>query len=259
MTMDRCSPIAVFDSGMGGISVLRELRRYMPNENYLFFGDSKNAPYGVRPVDEVRRLTIQAAEQFVERGAKAIVIACNTATSAAIVPLRQRWPQLPIIGLEPALKPAVLHCQGGRVLVMATPLTLREHKFAELMEHYQAQAQVLRQPAAELVEFVESGELDSTALAGYLDDLLAPYQIHRVDGVVLGCTHFPFVRPQIARALGYPVQFFDGGEGAARETRRLLDRAGLRNPCGERGRIVFESSEAGRHRLEICRRLLELG
>lgn len=256
--MDLQAPIAVFDSGMGGISVLRELVRCMPQENFLFFGDSLHAPYGVRTREEVRSLTMQAAERFVEYGVKAIVIACNTATSAAIADLRERFPQLPIIGLEPALKPAVLANPGGRVLVMATPLTLRERKFAALMEHYQSQADILTLPAPQLVEFVEHDQLQSPALAAYLEELLAPFRKNPVDGVVLGCTHFPFAKEQIARALGSPTTFFAGGAGAAHETRRLLQRAGTLSVCTEHGQVRFTNSEETPERMAICRKLFAL-
>ncbi|MDO5549166.1 MAG: glutamate racemase [Eubacteriales bacterium] len=256
--IDLQAPIAVFDSGMGGISVLRELVRCMPQENFLFFGDSLHAPYGVRPLDEVRALTMQAAEHFLKCGVKAIVIACNTATSAAITDLRQRFPELPVIGLEPALKPAVLACPNGRVLVMATPLTLREHKFAALLEHYQSQAEILSLPAPRLVEFVEQDGLHSPALTAYLSALLAPFRENPVDGVVLGCTHFPFAQEQIAQALGYPVKFFDGGAGAARETRRLLLRAGTLIERAEPGQVVFTNSEPTPERLALCQRLFHL-
>lgn len=256
--MDPHAPIAVFDSGMGGISVLRELVRCMPNEDFLFFGDSRHAPYGIRPVQEVRELTMGAAEQLTARGAKALVVACNTATSAAIADLRARWPELPVVGLEPALKPAVLSCPGGRVLVMATPLTLREEKFAALMDRCRGQASILSQPAPELVEFVERGALDSAELADYLDALLAPYREEPVDGVVLGCTHFPFARAQIARALGYPVRFFDGGSGAARETRRLLERAGTRCTKQRTGTVVLENSENSEARNAISWKLFRM-
>ena len=252
------TPIAVFDSGMGGISVLRELVRCMPQENFLFFGDSLHAPYGVRPPEEVRALTMRAAEYFVERGVKAIVIACNTATSAAITDLRARFPQLPIIGLEPALKPAVLANPCGRVLVMATPLTLQEHKFAALMAQYSAQADILTLPAPQLVEFVEQDKLSSPELADYLSDLLAPYREHPVDAVVLGCTHFPFAQAQIAQALGYPVSFFDGGVGAAQETRRLLERAGTLTGGSAPGQVLFTNSAETPARLALCRKLLSL-
>lgn len=253
--IDSHAPVAVFDSGMGGISVLRELVRCMPNEDFLFYGDSRNAPYGVRPVREVRELTMALAERLTARGAKALVVACNTATSAAIGDLRARWPELPVVGLEPALKPAVLGCPGGRVLVMATPLTLREEKFAALMERCRGQAAILPQPAPELVEFVERGALDSGELADYLYTLLAPYREEPVDGVVLGCTHFPFARRQIARALGYPVRFYDGGSGAARETRRLLECAGTRRQEARTGTVVLENSENDEWRNAISRKL----
>ena len=125
----RCLPIAVFDSGMGGVSVLRELVRLMPEEDYLYYGDSANAPYGTRSVDDVRALTLRRIGALYDRGIKAAVIACNTATSAAVSLLRERFSDIPIIGMEPALKPAVLAHPQGRVLVLATPLTLREEKF----------------------------------------------------------------------------------------------------------------------------------
>ncbi len=253
---DLHAPIGVFDSGMGGISVLKELVRLMPNENYLFFGDSAHAPYGIRSVEEVKYLTLQATEHLLERGCKAIVVACNTATSAAITTLRARWQEMPIIGLEPALKPAVLACPDGRVLVMATPLTLREHKFAALMQRYQQQATILTQPAPDLVEFVERAELDSAELLHYLCMLLRPYIEEPVDSVVLGCTHFPFAQAMIREALGYPVRFFDGGAGAARETARLLARAELRNPVAEAGKVEFETSGKREERLPLFRILL---
>lgn len=250
------APIGVFDSGMGGISILKELVRLMPNENYVFFGDSAHAPYGIRSVDEVKYLTLHATEHLLQQGCKAIVVACNTATSAAISTLRSRWPELPIIGLEPALKPAVLACPGGRVLVMATPLTLREHKFAALMQKYQQQATILTQPAPNLVEFVERVELDSSELLHYLRTILQPYIDEPVDSVVLGCTHFPFAQNMIREALGYPVRFFDGGAGAARETCRLLERADLRNPIPEPGHVQFETSGDINERLPLFQFLL---
>ena len=159
-------PIAVFDSGLGGISVLRALVQRLPGEDFLYFGDSANAPYGVRPVAEVRRLTQDVIGRLYDRGIKAAVIACNTATSAAIGPLRAAFPDIPVIGIEPALKPAVAHHR--RVLVLATPLTLREEKFVALMHQCAGCAEIVPLPCPELVEFVERGELDSPALTAYL-------------------------------------------------------------------------------------------
>ena len=195
-------PIAVFDSGLGGISVLRALVQRLPGEDFLYFGDSANAPYGVRPVAEVRRLTQDVIARLYDRGIKAAVIACNTATSAAIGPLRAAFPDIPVIGIEPALKPAVAHHR--RVLVLATPLTLREEKFVALMHQCAGCAEITPLPCPELVEFVERGELDSPALTAYLARQLGPYA-GRVDAAVLGCTHFPFARRAIRAALGGEV------------------------------------------------------
>ena len=179
-------PVAVFDSGLGGISVLRALVQRMPGEDFLYFGDSANAPYGVRPAAEVRELTQSVIARLYARGIKAAVIACNTATSAAIGTLRAAFSDIPVIGIEPALKPAA--AQHRHVLVLATPLTLREEKFAALMQRCAASAEILPLPCPELVEFVERGELDSPALTAYLARQLGPYAGH-VDAVVLGCTH----------------------------------------------------------------------
>ena len=153
-------PIGVFDSGVGGISVLRELVAQMPNENYIFFGDSKNAPYGTKTLEEVQKLTCADAEYLLSRGVKALVVACNTATSAAIRILREKYADMPVIGIEPALKPAV-HAGGHpRVLVMATPMTLREEKFHALMQRFESDAEILRLPCPGLVEYVEQGVLE---------------------------------------------------------------------------------------------------
>ena len=170
-------PIAVFDSGLGGISVLRALVQRLPGEDFLYFGDSANAPYGVRPAEEVRRLTQDVIARLYDRGIKAAVIACNTATSAAIGPLRAAFPDIPVIGIEPALKPAVAHHR--RVLVLATPLTLREEKFAALMQQCAGCAEITPLPCPELVEFVERGELDSPALTAYLARQLGTVWVNR--------------------------------------------------------------------------------
>ena len=153
-------PIGVFDSGVGGISVLRELVAQMPNENYIFFGDSKNAPYGTKTLEEVQQLTCADAEYLLSRGVKALVVACNTATSAAIRILREKYADMPVIGIEPALKPAVRAGGHPRVLVMATPMTLREEKFHALMQRFESDAEILRLPCPGLVEYVEQGVLE---------------------------------------------------------------------------------------------------
>lgn len=234
-------PIAVFDSGLGGISVLRELVRRMPNESFLYYGDSANAPYGTQPVETVRRLTLENIQRLYDRGIKAAVIACNTATSAAIIPLRERFADIPVIGMEPALKPAVLEHEHACILVLATPLTLREEKFAHLLEHYSSRAQIVRLPCPELVEFVEAGAVDTPEVYAYLRERLGPYR-GRADAAVLGCTHFPFLRGAIRAVLGDSVALYDGGAGTARETEHQLLAHGLRSAAAGRGTVTLENS-----------------
>ena len=237
------SPIAVFDSGMGGVSVLRQLYKIMPNENYLYFGDSKNAPYGTKTTEEIRRLTTENFEYLLSRGAKAVVLACNTATSAAAADLRAKYPSFPIIGLEPSLKPAVLSAEYPTVVVMATPLTLREKKFADLLSRFKDEAKIIKLPAPKLVEFVEADRLGTKEIQDYLESLFVPFDKEQIDFVVLGCTHFPFAKKDIAKVLGNKVRFFDGGEGAARQTMHLLSDSGMLNPGTENGKILFENSD----------------
>lgn len=220
-------PIGVFDSGVGGISVLRELVALMPGESFIFYGDSAHAPYGTKSLEEVRRLTFADAERLMRIGIKALVVACNTATSAAVRLLRERYAGMPVIGIEPALKPAVLAAEGGRVLVMATPMTLQEEKFHALLRRFLGQAKILTLPCPGLMEYVEAGVLSGPELERFLTELLAEYRREPVDCVVLGCTHYPFVREAIQEVLGSRVQIFDGGAGTARETRRRLEECGL--------------------------------
>ena len=161
-------PIAVFDSGVGGISVLRELVKIMPNEDYLYSGDSRNAPYGTKTLEEVRTLTRAHAKELFARGAKGLVVACNTATSAAVRILREEYPKIPIVGIEPAVKPAVAFMEHPRVLVMATPMTIREEKFHRLMDRYASQGEIIPLPCPGLMNFVERGDLDGEDLQKYL-------------------------------------------------------------------------------------------
>ncbi len=257
--MDRF--IAVFDSGVGGISVLREMIHIMPEEDFLYFGDSANAPYGTKKTEEVRKLTIEHTEDFLRRGAKAVAIACNTATSAAVRVLRQMYPQVPLVGIEPALKPAVEQFPTGRVLVLATPMTVREEKFHKLLDRFGGEADVIPLGAPGLMEFVERGELDSAGLRKFLSELLAVYRVggsHQVDAVVLGCTHYPFVANVIGEVLGPEVAIFDGSLGTARELKRRLNEAGLANPSDHTGSVTFENSLPTEERMELCRRLLEV-
>ena len=244
--------IAVFDSGVGGISVLRELVRLMPNERYLYFGDSANAPYGSRTTEEVRALTLRAAEALMTRGLKALVIACNTATAAAIKELRSRYPDMIVIGIEPALKVAADRFPNGHIGVMATPVTLREEKFTQQLARF-SQVQVSAIPLPGLVELIEAGNATTEATEALLTPHLTPYA-GKLDAVVLGCTHYPFAATAISRLLGPNTLLLDGGEGTARETKRRLENAGLLHDGP--GEVLIENSLCQPQILKLCKDLL---
>ena len=251
-------PIGIMDSGMGGISVLREITKLMPQENCIFFGDSKNAPYGSRSTEEIFQLTARVVDQLLERQVKAIVIACNTASSAAGKRLREEYPQLPIIAIEPALKPAVINCPGGRVLVLATEATLRENKFATLMDTWKDRAEIIKMPLPGLPEFVERGELDSPGLREFLWKHFQALGDKKPDGIVLGCTHYPFVRRVISELFNNDVKIFDGAAGTARQLRRRLHSRQLINPSLEKGKITWLNSSSDPGMLELSKKLYEI-
>ena len=249
-------PIGVFDSGLGGISVLGELVKQLPGENFLYFGDSANAPYGSRSTGEIRHLTVKNAEQLFQWGIKALVIACNTATSAAAEELRSQYPDRIIIGIEPALKPAVTRFPGGKILVMATDATLREQKFAALLERYAHCCEIHKCPCPELVAFVERGELDSSALHEVLLRELAGHLEPLPHAVVLGCTHFPFLRDAIGKIVGSDCVLIDGAQGTARETKRRLEEKGLLS-YGKMGKVTFCNSSSDPGLSDLAQSLLQ--
>ncbi len=248
-------PIAVFDSGVGGISVLRELLRLMPGENYLYYGDSANAPYGGKTTRQVQQMTLDAAQMLMQRGIKALVVACNTATSAAIHILRERYPEFIIVGIEPALKMAADRFPTGRIGVMATQVTLREEKFSIQAQRF-PEASLTRIPAPGLVELIEHGKADSRETFDLLSQLLSPYR-ETLDALVLGCTHYPFAAKHISRILGPNTILFDGGAGTARQTRRCLEAAGLL--FDGPGSIQIENSAADPALLTLSMNLLQEG
>ena len=245
--------IAVFDSGVGGLSVLRHLRNALPGERFLYFGDSANAPYGTRPPQEIRALTLAAADALMKRGIKALVVACNTATSIAIEDLRKKYPDLIIIGIEPALKVAADRFPGGNIGVMATPVTLQEEKFARLLRRYEGSCTIHKLPAPGLVERIEQGEAHSDATKKLLQALLSSHA-GALDAVVLGCTHYPFVAEDISAVLGKDTAILDGGEGTARETRRRLEQAGLLENGS--GSLIIENSSGDPFKIVLSHELL---
>lgn len=251
-------PIGFFDSGVGGLSVLRETIKLMPYENFIYFGDSKNAPYGIKSVEEVKKLTFNAVDFLMKKNVKAVVIACNTATSAAIEDLRETYKTFPIIGIEPALKPAVELGTKGKILIMATPMTLSESKFAKLMDHYKAEADIEPLPCPGLVELIEEGILHGDLVKKYLLDKLSPYMNSDIAAVVLGCTHYPFVREEISSILreNGNIPVIDGSEGTARQLKKQLELNNLLNNCSRKGKVEIFNSLENDAVIELSRKLL---
>ena len=234
--------IGVFDSGVGGISVLRALVEELPHEDFHYFGDSANAPYGEKTEERVLELSRNIVERFVADGAKAIVIACNTATSASAAALRAAYPDLPVIGIEPALKPATEDPDHGRILVMATDITLRLDKYQELAATYGKDCEVISVPCPGLAARIEHGDLDAADVRETIRGFVGAFA-GTAHSVVLGCTHYPFVRRQIAEVLGSDVRFYDGGAGTARHLCHRLEELGLLADDSREGTVCFASSK----------------
>ena len=250
----RDAPVGVFDSGVGGISVLRDLRALMPDEDFIYFGDGANAPYGEKSSGEIRVLAWNVVEKLLDRGIKALVIACNTATAAAAPLIRERL-DMPVVAMEPALKPASACAHGGKVVVMATPLTLSLDKFKRLMSEYGRDA--LPMPCPGLMDLVERGVVDGPEMDEYLAGVREKIGDVRVDAVVLGCTHYVFLRTAVERA--FPgAQVIDGNGGTARQLKRLLEERGLtRGESGHVGRVELITS-GDPSEIELMRKLLNM-
>lgn len=235
--------IGFFDSGIGGLSVLREAAAMLPNENYIYYGDTENAPYGVRSKDDVKRLTFNAVQFMEDKSIKALVVACNAATSAAVADLRKKY-AFPVIGMEPAVKPAVEknHDEGKRVLVLSTALTLKEEKFQNLVSRVDTDHIVDMLAAPKLVEFAEKYVFHGPDVESYLRELLPSDKINRYGTVVLGCTHFPFFRRALANVLPTSIDIIDGNAGTIHHLFDVLKSLNLLNQSAEKGRITFYKS-----------------
>lgn len=215
------APIGIFDSGVGGLSVARDIRLRLPAEDLLYFADNAFCPYGGRPLNEIRARSVAVVDELVDRGAKIVVVACNTASGAALETLRERFP-LPIVGLEPAVKPAAERSRNGRIGVLATAGTLRTRRFHRLVEEYGQDVKVFQRASPELVDLVEAGEISGQSVERFLAATLAPLTEAEVDTLVLGCTHYPFLRDAIAEVMGPKVEILDSGEAVARQVERVL-------------------------------------
>jgi len=231
----QASPIGIFDSGVGGLSILRAVREFLPEETIIYLADQAHVPYGSRPLEEVRAFAEEIARFLLAQGSKLIVVACNTASAAALRHLRQLFPEVPFVGMEPAVKPAAEHTRSGVVGVLATPATFQGALYASVLERFANGVTVLQDTCPGLVMAIESGHLDGDEVHGILDKALQPMLAQGIDTVVLGCTHFPFVIPVIKAIVGPEVRVIDPAPAVARQVRRLLDEHGLRNFAGTPG------------------------
>lgn len=238
----RSAPIGVFDSGVGGLSVLRAIRELMPEEGVLYFGDQDHIPYGPRPLEQVRDFSEAIAHFLLGRGAKLVVVACNAASAAALKYLRQTFPDISFVGMEPAVKPAAEHTETGVVGVLATPATFQGALYASVVERFASGVELIQHTCPGLVQQIERGELDGPVTRSILEDALAPMLARKIDTVVLGCTHYPFVIPLIQKIVGPDVRVIDPAPAVARQTRRLLQDSALMSAGGAAGAVEFYTS-----------------
>jgi glutamate racemase len=235
-------PIGIFDSGIGGLTVTKAILQALPRERLRYFGDTAHMPYGQRSLAEVRRFSEAITEALLDQGCKLIVVACNTASGAALRHLRERWPQVPFVGMEPAVKPAAEHTRSGVVGVIATTATFQTEVYASVVERFAHDVRVLHQPCPGLVTAIEAGELDTPATQALLRGWLEPMVAQGIDALVLGCTHYPIVRPLIERIVGPGVRVIDPAPAVARQVATLLHKHQLQAPPGAHGSLTCHTS-----------------
>ena len=246
-------PIGVYDSGFGGLSVWRELRRMLPNESLIYLGDGKNCPYGGRSREEITAFATDAMEHLVTEGVKMVVVGCNTATTAAVAHLRERWSDMPIVGLEPAVKPACLSSRTRRIAVLATEHSLQSEMFLATALRYAGDVEVVKVVGEGFVELVERGAEHSAEAEAAVRKVVEPLLGMDIDKIVLGCTHYPFLRPLIEGVIGdRGIAVIDSGEAVARRVKWLLERYDIGAEEGNVAnyRFVSFANEEYRQRLE---------
>lgn len=217
------NPIGIFDSGIGGLTVLKKIIQVLPNEKYIYYADIDNVPYGTKPKEDVKKYIKDAIDFFISKNVKAIVIACNTATSIAIKEIRQMY-TIPIVGIEPAAKPAVENRGEKRVLIMATPTTIKEEKLKYLLRRLEAEEYVDLVPMPKLVEFAENGDFTSKEVEQYIVDQLKNHNLEEYSELVLGCTHFPFFKEILSKIFPKDTQIIDGSLGVANRLKDILQK-----------------------------------
>lgn len=239
--MQNNAPIGIFDSGIGGTSIWKEIHQLLPNESTIYLSDSKNAPYGHRSKDEIIQLSIKNTEFLIEHGCKLVVVACNTATTNAIHYLRSHFP-VSFVGIEPAIKPAALHTKTGSVGILATKGTLSSELFYKTSQSFTQDIDVTEVIGEGIVQLMENGKMHSKEMHELLKNYLAPMLANNIDVLVLGCTHYPYLIPQIKELLPKAVRIIDSGEAVARQTQRLLEQQNLVNTSDENRSWTFYSN-----------------
>lgn len=240
--MDAENVIGVFDSGVGGLSVLRAIRALLPAQPVIYLADQAHVPYGVRPIEEVRAFSHEITHYLLYRGAKLVTVACNTASVAALKMLREHFPDTPFVGMEPAVKPAAEQTHSGVVGVLATDATFHTEMYASVVERFAGGVTVLQDPCPGLVSQIEQGDLEGERTREILEKALSPMLAAGADTIVMGCTHYPFVIPLIQKITGPDVRVIDPAPAIARQVQRLLSANGLLCPGPGRGEVEFLTS-----------------
>ena len=235
-------PIGIFDSGVGGLSVLRAIRAQMPEESVIYFGDQGHIPYGPRRMEQIRDFSEAITNFLLEHHAKIIVVACNTASAAALKYLREKFPDVQFVGMEPAVKPAAEQTTTGKVGVLATPATFQGALYTSVVERFANSVELFQNTCNGLVQQIEQGNLDGDETRRILEDALLPMLEKNIDTVVLGCTHYPFVIPLVQEIVGEKVRVIDPAPAVAKQVKRLLEAGGMKSPVSARGEVKFYTS-----------------
>ncbi len=253
--MTNKNPIGFFDSGVGGISVLKKAMEFLPEEDFIYYGDSLHAPYGEKDVETIKKLSKDVTDFLIAKNCKAIVVACNTATSAAVDDLRKTYAPIPIIGIEPALKVAIEKTSQGEILVLATHRTLVEKKFKALLDRYQKNRRITTLALQGLVEIIENGDDFQEKAYQYLHQVL-PKETSSLSSVVLGCTHYPFVKPSLRRIFPESTMIVDGSEGTAKHLKEVLTMENLLNDENPHRQVILYNSSPKEEMISLSYTLL---
>jgi len=247
--MSSSNPIGIFDSGIGGTSIWKEIHHLLPNENTIYLADSKNAPYGQKTKEEIIQLSCKNTELLLEQGCKLIVVACNTATTNAIKELRSRY-QVPFIGIEPAIKTAANQTETETIGILATKGTLNSELFNKAVETY-SNVKIIEQIGFGLVQLIEEGKIESEEMTDLLNDYLKPMVQANIDYLVLGCTHYPYLIPQIKKIIPEHIKIIDSGAAVAKQTKKVLEKNNLLNLSDEKKKQIFYSNSDSKVLKEI--------